>query len=108
MPHKLTREVYTRLFAEPCHSYDGDDAPAKAEPEPSAQQDVLPDPPIESTTATHNPNQDSGPQMKDEDMYGNGQNGDNGYDGQENGGQTNHFNAPVEEEPHRIGIKEDG
>lgn len=95
-------------------SYDGDDAPAKNE-EPAVQPDPIPvpHPPIESSTGNNGSSHDSGPQTKDEDMYGNGHSGDtnSGWNRtQGNDGKTNQFtDGPAsEEEPPRIGIKEDG
>ena len=95
-------------------SYDGDDAPAKIE-EPAVLPDPVPvaPPPIESSTGDNDTSHDPGPQIKDEDMYDNGQNGDtgSGWNGApSNDGQDGQFNngLVLEEEPPRIGIKEDG
>lgn len=83
--------------------------------EPVAQPDPIPvaPPPVESGTANNDSSHDTGPPMQEEDMYGNGQHGDTdpGWNGaQDNDGQGGEFsNGPVqEEEPPRIGIKEDG
>ena len=96
------------------HSYDGDDAPAKND-EPIVQPDpvAVAPPPIESSTTNNDISYNTGPQVQDEDMYGNGQHGDtsSGWNGaQDNDVQDGQFNNGTvqEEEPPRIGIKEDG
>ena len=94
--------------------YDGDDAPTKNE-EPVLQPEaaaVIP-PPVESSTENQDTNFDPGPQSKDEDMYNGGQNATttSGWnDASANNEQSNQYNHEpiVEEEPPRIGIKEDG
>ena len=112
MSHSLlrTRDKWLTLS----FSYDGDDAPAKnEEPVPQPEPTPVAIPPVEPSTSINEISHDSGPQGKDEDMYGGGQNGDtssgwNGVPG--NDEQSNQFNngpAPEEEAP-RIGIKEDG
>lgn len=94
--------------------YDGDDAPPKND-EPAAQPDPTPvaPPPIEPSTASNDMAHDPGPQIQDENMYGNGQHDDtsSGWNAaQDNDTPVGQFNnGPVqEEEPPRIGIKEDG
>ena len=103
-----------------CNSYDADDTAAK--PEPSVQ-DFQPEPiqvpaPNDNSTFTSNTYQepkdeDTGSALvKDEPMYGNGNNGDSGPSwnaGQMNGGIAHQYNdTAMEPEPAPIGIKEDG
>ena len=102
-------------------SYDADDTAIK--PEPSLQ-DFQPEPPLQAPAPNHNTSflsdvnqkpkeEDIGTvPIKDEPMYGNGQNGDTGPSwnvGLANGGNTHQYNdAVMEQEPAPIGIKEDG
>ena len=102
------------------NSYDADDSAAKPEP---SKQDFQPEPiqaPAlnDNDAFTSNANQESKDEesgtvpVKDEPIYGNDHNGDNGPSwnaGQANGGNTHQYNdAVMEQEPAPIGIKEDG
>ena len=102
------------------HSYDADETAAKPEP---PVQDFQPEPvqtpaPKENGAFTSDANQvpkdeESGNlPVKEEPMYGNGQNGDTVSSwnaGQANGGSAHQYSDTVmEQEPAPIGIKEDG
>ena len=100
--------------------YDADDTAVKLEP---SVQDFPPEPvqipaPNNTSAFTSGPKQEPNDEelgnipVKDEPMYGNGQNGDTGPSwsaGQANGGNAHQYNdAAMEQEPAPIGIKEDG
>ncbi|MDI1489952.1 MAG: hypothetical protein OHK93_001151 [Ramalina farinacea] len=107
-------ELEDDLFAD---LYDGDDAAPKVEP--ISDQGFDPEPaqaPSPDTSAAPIPTAQP-PEIKeeaprDEDMGGNGVNGDvgGGWDGNRdhNGGPNHSIVPPVEEESRPIGIKEDG
>lgn len=112
-PEELEEDLFADL-------YDADETVAK--PEPSIQ-DFQPEPiqapaPNDNGAFTSDAKQElkdeesgSAP-VRDEPMYGNGRNGDDGPSwnaGQANGGNTHQYNdAAMEQEPAPIGIKEDG
>ena len=90
-------------------------------PEPHTQQELVPEPaeapaPTEYAPTSHDTTQETKIEpaidttVKDEHMYGNGQNGDvgNAWSGA-NGGPSNQYNnTGMDHEPAQIGIKEDG
>ncbi len=102
------------------NSYDADDNTAKPEPSvPEFQPEPTQAPvPNDSDTFTSNTKQEPKDEdlrnlpVKDEQMYGNGYNGDTEPSwniGQANGGSAHQYNdAVMEQEPAPIGIKEDG
>ncbi|CAF9936789.1 hypothetical protein IMSHALPRED_010895 [Imshaugia aleurites] len=112
-PEELEEDLFADL-------YDADETAAK--PEPSVQ-DLQPEPiqapaPTDNGTTTSTARQEPKDEepgtltVKDEPVYGNGYNGDNGPSwnvGQANGGNAHQYNdAAMEQEPAPIGIKEDG